>query len=103
MTTIGDIVKILDGVHQGDFVLRLTEGLQGDRRQQTLQQYVVTPQLVQCFDQALSLIGGAVTGNSSKGAYMHGSFGSGKTIPTKGRNQRRSAQRYVPCRSSRKT
>ncbi len=79
MSTIGDIFKIPESVHQGDFVLRLTEGLKAERRKQTLQQYVVTPQLVQCFDQALSLIGGAVTGNSSKGAYLHGSFGSGKS------------------------
>ena len=77
--TIGDIFVIPDAVHQGDFVLRLTEGLKADRRKETLRQYVVTPQLVQCFDQALSLIGSAVTGNSSKGAYLHGSFGSGKS------------------------
>lgn len=79
MTTIGDIFTIPDAVHQGDFVLRLTEGLQADKRKQTLRQYVVTPQLVQSFRQALSLIGSAVNGNSSKGAYLHGSFGSGKS------------------------
>ncbi|QCO67005.1 phage resistance protein [Luteimonas yindakuii] len=78
-TTIGDIFTIPEAVHQGDFVLRLTEGLQADKRRQTLQQYVVTPQLVQSFKQALSLIGSAVNGNSSKGAYLHGSFGSGKS------------------------
>ena len=60
MTTIGDIFNIPDAVHQGDFVLRLTEGLKADKRKQTLQQYVVTPQLVQSFAQALSLIGSAV-------------------------------------------
>lgn len=79
MTTIGEIFDIPERVHQGDFVLRLTEGVQDDRRKQTLQQYVVTPQLVQCFDQALSLIESAVGSNSSKGAYLHGSFGSGKS------------------------
>lgn len=79
MTTIGDIFEIPDSVHQGDFVLRLTEGVQDDRRKQTLQQYVVTPQLAKCFDQALSLIESAVSSNSSKGAYLHGSFGSGKS------------------------
>lgn len=79
MTTIGEIFEIPDSVHQGDFVLRLTEGVQGDRRKRTWQQYVVTPQLVECFDQALSLIESAVSSNSSKGAYLHGSFGSGKS------------------------
>ena len=79
MSTIGEIFNIPEAVHQGDFVLRLTEGLKADRRKETLRQYVVTPQLVQCFDQALSLIGSAVNGDSSKGAYLHGSFGSGKS------------------------
>ncbi|MBS0213657.1 MAG: hypothetical protein JSR26_10835 [Proteobacteria bacterium] len=68
MTMIGDIFVIPEAVHQGDFVLRLTEGLKADRRRQTLQQYVVTPQLVQSFEQSLSLIGSAVTTNTSKGA-----------------------------------
>lgn len=79
MSTIGDIFDIPEAVHQGDFVLRLSEGLQEQHRQQTLDQYVVTPQLVQSFDQALSLIGSAITSQSSKGAYLHGSFGSGKS------------------------
>ncbi|TXI78254.1 MAG: hypothetical protein E6Q43_00085 [Dokdonella sp.] len=59
MTTIGDIFAIPDAVHQGDFVLRLTEGLQADKRRQTHQQYVVTPQLVQSFRQSMALIGSA--------------------------------------------
>ena len=77
MTRIAEIFDIPDRVHQGDFVLRLTEGV--NRPQETLKSYVVTPQLVVCFDQALSLIKSAVESNSSKGAYLHGSFGSGKS------------------------
>jgi hypothetical protein len=77
MTTISEIFEIPERVHQGDFVLRLTEGV--NRPEQTLRDYVVTPQLVVCFDQALSLIKSAVESNSSKGAYLHGSFGSGKS------------------------
>lgn len=76
---LGEVFDIPDAVHQGDFVLRLTEGLKADRRKTTLDQYVVTNQLVQCFDQALALVGSAVTNDSSKGAYLHGSFGSGKS------------------------
>ena len=78
-TTIGDIFTIPDAVHQGDFVLRLTEGLQADKRRQTLQQYVVTPQLVDAFSNALGFIQQAVQTASSKAAYLHGSFGSGKS------------------------
>ena len=76
---LGDIFTIPQAVHQGDFVLRLTEGLTANQRGKTLSDYVVTPQLVECFDRALSLVGGAVKANSSKGAYLHGSFGSGKS------------------------
>jgi hypothetical protein len=77
MTYLAEIFEIPERVHQGDFVLRLTEGV--NRPQETLKSYVVTPQLVVCFDQALSLIKSAVESNSSKGAYLHGSFGSGKS------------------------
>ena len=77
MTTIGDIFDIPTQVHQGDFVLRLTEGV--TRPADTLRTYVVTPQLVGCFDQAMDLISSALETNTSKGAYLHGSFGSGKS------------------------
>ncbi|MGI9181610.1 MAG: DUF6079 family protein [Longimicrobiaceae bacterium] len=77
MTKIADLIHIPERVHQGDFVLKLTEGVR--RPEDTLRSYVVTPQLVQCFDQALSLIRSAVEANTSKGAYLHGSFGSGKS------------------------
>ena len=77
MTTISDIFNIPSQVHQGDFVLRLTEGV--TRPGDTLGTYVVTPQLEVCFDQALGLIKSALESNTSKGAYLHGSFGSGKS------------------------
>jgi hypothetical protein len=77
MTLISDIFDIPTQVHQGDFVLRLTEGV--NRPAETLRTYVVTPQLALCFDQALHLIKSALESNSSKGAYLHGSFGSGKS------------------------
>lgn len=77
MTLISDIFEIPTQVHQGDFVLRLTEGI--TRPADTLRTYVVTPQLTTCFDRALSLIKSALESNTSKGAYLHGSFGSGKS------------------------
>lgn len=63
MTDLAEIFDIPDRVHQSDFVLRLTEGV--NRAQEMLKSYVVTPQLVVCFDQALSLIKSAVESNSS--------------------------------------
>ncbi len=77
MSTVADIFELPEQVHQGDFVLRLAEGV--ERAEQTLRDYVVTPQLAQCFDAALTLIGSAVAERTSKGAYLHGSFGSGKS------------------------
>ena len=58
MTTIADIFDLPDHVHQGDFVLRLSEGV--ERVEQMLRDYMVTEQLARCFDDALSLIGRAV-------------------------------------------
>ena len=54
MTTISDIFNIPTQVHQGDFVLRLTEGV--TRPGDTLGTYVVTPQLEVCFDQAFVIV-----------------------------------------------
>ncbi len=72
-----DLIDIPEQVSAGDFVLRLLEGI--DRRAQTVADYVVTPQLVGAFDSALGLIGSALGANTSKGSYLHGSFGSGKS------------------------
>lgn len=77
MTPIKDLIDLPEHVHRGDFVLRLTEGV--EKPAETLRDYVVTPQLVECFDDALRFIKGAVDARSSKAAYLHGSFGSGKS------------------------
>jgi hypothetical protein len=81
MTYLKDLIDIPDHVGRGDFVLRLSEGVTDPEG--TVKHYQVTPQLTGCFDQALGLIKGAlVSGNgkpSSKAAYLHGSFGSGKS------------------------
>lgn len=77
MTPINDIFSIPERVHQGDFVLKLTEGVV--HPEATLGSYVVTPQLAKCFEQAMSLVKSGLDANTSKGAYLHGSFGSGKS------------------------
>jgi hypothetical protein len=75
MTAIQDLIDLPEHVHRGDFVLRLTEGV--EKLADTLRDYVVTPQLVECFDEALKFIRSAVEAGSSKAAFLHGSFGSG--------------------------
>ena len=76
-TLIQDLIDIPDRVQKGDFVLRLTEGV--NQVEQTLAQYVVTPELKDCFDNALTFIRSSLQSNSSKASYLHGSFGSGKS------------------------
>ncbi len=77
MTLLRDLIDIPERVHRDDFVLRLSEGV--DRPEETLRSYVVTPQLAEAFDRALGLIRAALASRSSKAAYLHGSFGSGKS------------------------
>ena len=77
MTLIRDLIDIPERVHRDDFVLRLAEGV--TRPDETLRSYVVTPQIAGAFDRALDLVRGALASGSSKGAYLHGSFGSGKS------------------------
>ncbi len=78
MTTyLKELINIPERVHQGDFVLKLSDGLKA--ADATLADYVVTPELARCFDDALSFIQSAIASRSSKAAYLHGSFGSGKS------------------------
>ena len=74
---ISELLDLPERVRKGDFVLNLAKGV--TEPEKTLEQYVVTPQLAECFNDALSLIKTAVTAGNSKAAYLHGSFGSGKS------------------------
>ncbi|MGO9469323.1 MAG: hypothetical protein ACLQVF_34805, partial [Isosphaeraceae bacterium] len=74
---ISELLILPERVRKGDFVLNLSTGV--TEPETTLEQYVVTPQLVECFDVALNIIKSAVNAGSSKAAYLHGSFGSGKS------------------------
>ncbi len=75
--TIRELFDIPEQIRKGDFVLKLAEGVANPR--ETAQSYVVTPGLVRAFDQALGLVGGALRDGRSQAAYLHGSFGSGKS------------------------
>jgi len=77
MPLIKDLIHIPERVHQGDFVLQLSKGV--TEPEQTLRDYVVTPQLVDAFSNAMGFIQQAVQTGGSKAAYLHGSFGSGKS------------------------
>jgi hypothetical protein len=77
MPLLKDLIYIPERVHQGDFVLQLSKGV--TEPGQTLRDYVVTPQLVDAFSNAMGFIQQAVQTGGSKAAYLHGSFGSGKS------------------------
>lgn len=74
---ISELLVLPDRVRKGDFVLNLSKAV--TEPAQTIENYVVTPQLVTCFDDALTFIRSAVEARNSKACYLHGSFGSGKS------------------------
>ncbi|MEK8143655.1 hypothetical protein NKH18_21470 [Streptomyces sp. M10(2022)] len=73
-----DVLDIKEDAHAGDFKVALTDGF-GDAQAGSVADYVVTEQLAKEFDTALRLVRGAVRKNTSYAAYLHGSFGSGKS------------------------
>lgn len=72
-----EFIDIPERTSTSDFVLKLTDGVTD--AEETLREYVITDRLVGNFDEALGLISSALAGGSSKAAYLHGSFGSGKS------------------------
>ncbi|UYQ62615.1 hypothetical protein [Streptomyces peucetius] len=73
-----DVPDIKEDAHAGDFKVALSQGFT-DAAAGSVADYVVTEQLAKEFDKALRLIRGAVRKNSSYAAYLHGSFGAGKS------------------------
>ncbi|MGW2558679.1 PglY protein [Streptomyces sp. NPDC001514] len=72
-----DVIDIKEDVHAGDFKVELTGGFtETDAR---VDEYVVTDQLKAAFGKALGIVRASVRGGNSHAAYLHGSFGSGKS------------------------
>ena len=71
-----DAIDIPLAVHDDDFVLQIHRA-QGPR--QTLADYVVTESIAESFEKGLTLVEATLSNSSSKGAFIHGSFGSGKS------------------------
>lgn len=76
-TRIHDLLDLPEAVRKGDFVQDLTGGINNPER--TVRDYAITPKLVQTFEHALSIIGSALRDGRSQAAYLHGSFGAGKS------------------------
>ncbi|GAA2347303.1 hypothetical protein [Streptomyces cuspidosporus] len=73
-----DVLDIKEDVLSGDFKIALSEGFTGDAAG-SIDDYVVTPQLQGEFRKALKLVRSALSKNASHAAYLHGSFGAGKS------------------------
>ena len=78
-TLLRDVIHIQERAGTEDYVLRLTESTDAEHIAQTIDDYVVTPSLADNFDAALGLIVDALRNNKSRGAFLSGSFGSGKS------------------------
>ena len=74
-----ELIDIPESVSTSDFVLKLNEAVTPEGAEAALKDYVVTDRLLGNFDEALDLIKAALDSRSSKAAYLHGSFGSGKS------------------------
>ncbi|MBB1516007.1 phage resistance protein [Tessaracoccus sp. MC1679] len=74
-----DIFTIPETTSTADYVLRLTESVDEAHLARTLDDYVVTEELATAFDRALGVVSDAISANTSKGAFLTGSFGSGKS------------------------
>lgn len=75
-----EVIDIPDDIDHTKYVLKLVEALADEATlAQTLDDYVLTDRLLENFGEALSLVQSALTSGSSKAAYLHGSFGSGKS------------------------
>lgn len=78
-TLLRDVIAIPERAGAEDYVLRLTDGVGHDRVAATVRDYVVTPALADAFDRAFALVADALLTGTSRGAFLSGSFGSGKS------------------------
>jgi len=82
MTPIRDLIDIPERVQRDDFVLRLAEGVA--QPEETLRTYVVTPQLADAFDRALSLLQNFDLGHlEAVGRKIRDLYAGGASAPTR--------------------
>lgn len=72
-----DLIDIPERVEAADFVIKLDEGVA--RHEQTIKDYVVTEAIAAALAEGVDLVTSALTQRSSRGAFLDGSFGSGKS------------------------
>lgn len=77
MSVLQDILRLPREIRNADFVVRIAEGVANP--DSLLDRYAVTPDIHTAFKDALELTQEAVLAKASRGAYVHGSFGAGKS------------------------
>ncbi|GAB5549918.1 MAG: hypothetical protein SangKO_096780 [Sandaracinaceae bacterium] len=75
--SVKNLLDLPETVRKGDFVEKIDDAVAHAER--TAENFVVTPALLEAFDRALKLVGSALRDGKSQAAYLHGSFGSGKS------------------------
>src|ERR1700694_2980936 len=78
-TLLRDVLVIPKRTGAEDYVLRLSDSIDDSAVARTLDDYVVTKPLEDAFDAALNLVAEALRSGVSRGAFLTGSFGSGKS------------------------
>ena len=74
---VKDLFDLPESIHRISFVEKLSEAVQTPK--ETAEKYVLTPPLVDAFDRSLKIVGSSLENQQSQAAYLHGSFGSGKS------------------------
>ncbi|WP_433598464.1 BREX-2 system ATPase PglY [Nocardia sp. CA-135953] len=74
-----DLIEIKEHIAGSDYVLTLADAVTEAGSTKAVEDYVLTERLLGNFDEALALIKSALDGNTSKPAFLHGSFGAGKS------------------------
>lgn len=72
-----DLIDLPERVEAADFVIKLDEGVA--RHEQTIKDYVVTDAIAGAIGEGLDLVTSSLRQQSSRGAFLDGSFGSGKS------------------------
>ena len=72
-----DAIDIPTVLAASDFVIKIDDGV--EHAQRTIDEYVVTDSLAVSYGKALDYLAHALETSSDQGAFVHGSFGSGKS------------------------
>jgi len=72
-----DLIELPERVEAADFVIKLNESV--SRHEQTIRDYVVTDAIAEAIGDGLDKVASSLSQNSPRGAFLDGSFGSGKS------------------------